>query len=215
MSVEEQALAELKGGEPIFVPGMQALIEDAKQQDDERRKEDAKILTDFKDFSLSSWGYTRPLKTTHGGEISYIRLPIKSLGLSDVMEAVEIDRPMPPSFRKNYAKNTDVARSFTNGKHDVIVHEVDEGDPTYIVQMRHYNTRVAQMWVVYGLAADLYLAEELVLKGADTTKPNEVVDMDKAMKAIRRLGISQAHYGDIMEDIRLLTADIEEVEQGE
>lgn len=211
----EQALAELKAGEPTFVPGMQALIEDAKQQDEERRKEDAKILTDFKDVSLSSWGYTRPLKNTHGATVEYIRLPIKSLGLSDVMEAVELDRPMPPSMRKTYSKNTDTARTFTNGKHDVIVYEVDEGDPTYIAQIRRYNTRVAQMWVVYGLAADLEYEGEVVLKGKDTTRPNEVVDMDKAMKAIRRLGISQSHYSDIMEDIRLLTADVEEVEQGE
>ena len=211
----EQALAELRADEPKFVPGMQALVEDAKQQDDERRKEDARILTDFTDVSLSSWGYTRPLKMTHGTTVEHVRLPIKSLGLSDVMEAVELDRPMPSSFRKNYSKNTDVARAFTNGKHDVIVHEVDEGDPSYIQQVRRYNTRVAQMWVVYGLAADLYLDGELVLKGKDTTRPNEVVDMEKAMKAIRRLGISQSHYSDIMEDIRLLTADVEEVEQGE
>lgn len=213
--MDTQEVSQLNGGDTPFVPGLSQIIEIAKKEDQERKQEDARIVSDFKNFSLTSWGYTRPLKITHGATVEYIRLKIKSLGLSDVMEAIELERPMPPSIRKGYKKDTETARQFTNGKHDVVVYEIDEADPVYIAALRRYNMRVAQMWVVYGLAIDLELDGEPVIRGADITRPNEVIDMNKALAAIRRTGISQTHYASIMEDIRLLTADVEEAEQQE
>ena len=184
-----------------------------EHEDMEKRKsaEDARILTSAdigEDFSLFSWGYSDPLKITRKGKVEYIRIPIKSFGIADITEAYQANMPSPPATQKLFKKDSQEAREF-GYKHDIMVMQVNEADPTYLEAKRKHDNELGQETVLRGIGFDLKWNGQIVLKGSDLTAPNEIVDRDLALKAFRRLGFTLSHFTSIVKSIRELTQDVE------
>jgi len=194
-------------------PALWKMAEESKAVE---KAQDAQVLTSLDGFTFTSWGYSE-LKVTRGGEEQRIRIPIKSIGISDITEALEANAPTPPSMLKPYKKDTPEAKALTNGRYDVIVREIDEADPHYLALRRKHEREVGQLFVMYGIALDLKDPQtgEIVIKGAQMNEPNEIPNRQKAIDALRKLGLSQSHYTQLMTDIRKLTADVEEAEREE
>lgn len=188
------------------------LQELAAQQQKAVTTKDAEILDSLDDMTFYSWGYSRPLKVTLGGEEKHLRLKIKSIGMTELMESLRKDAPKPPSSRKLVKKGTDIAREL-GVKHDVIIYEQDEADPGYQRALDDHNTKVSQMIVMQGLAYDLKLDGEVVLRGNDITKPNEVTDETKVLRRFRQMGLSSEHFSTLVEDISALTKSREAEEE--
>ena len=186
-----------------------------KKKEKEQLEEVVRIIDNIdEDFKLSSWGYTSRLKITQGKKKEYIQLRIKSVGVADVIEETSKGMPRPPIQNIYYKKGTPEAQGF-NSKIDVLVKVIDEGNEDYQRMMEEHNRKSGQIIVLSGLAYDLTWDGAVVLEGTNTEKPNHIVDQEKAILALRRIGISGSHYSQILRDIRGLTEDIEEQEAGE
>lgn len=190
--------------------------EEQKAEKEQQQKHDlARIIDNFDDdFTLSSWGYTSDLKITKGEEIQNIKLKIKSVGVTDVIEQTTKGQPHPPSVIKPYKKGTREAIAL-GSKYDVIVREIDESDPTYLQQIEEHNRRSGQLIMLAGLAYDIEVPKgsgNFVLRGADVNAHSDIINPDGALKWLRARGITGSHYAQILKDIRGLTEDIEEQE---
>lgn len=193
------------------IPGIDpSLIEEADTQKKSKGSEDAQVLDSIlgEDFSLFSWGETRPLKITRNGKPEWKRFRIKSVGIADIMEAYQERMPSPPAVLKAYKKDTDVARQLGQ-KHDVVVWEVNEADPAYLEMKRKHETAASQEILLRGLAHDLQYKGRTVLSGSDIHEPSVIVDHEGAMTALRRMGLTAEHFSIVVADIRSLTADHE------
>lgn len=196
------------------VPGIDAsLLQESQSREKQKVNEDARILDAIlgEDFSLFSWGETRPLKVTQGGETKYKKFRIKSVGIADIMEAYQDHMPSPPAVLRTYKRESDVARQLGQ-KHDVVVWEVNEGDPAYRELKQRHETESSQEILLRGLAHDIPYKGKIVLRGADINEPTKIEDREGAMAALRRMGLTAEHFSIIVSDIRMLTAD-KEVEE--
>lgn len=187
----------------------------AQESEATKKAEDAQVLTSLEGFTFTSWGYC-DLKITRGGITQKIRVPIKSIGISDVTEALEQNAPTPPSSFDLFKKDTPEARGINGGRHDVKIQVINEADQHYLALRRKHEREVGQLFVMYGLALDVKDENgEVVIQGSNINIPTVITDRDKAIKALKRLGLSQTHYTELMTAIRNLTADVEEAEREE
>lgn len=179
-------------------------------------EKDVRLIEDIdEDFSLFSWGWTSPLKRTKDREVEYFSLKIKSIGLSEIIEEMQTKSPVPPSTLRTYKRDSEVVRQLGQ-KHDVVVWEQNEADPTYQRERTKFNNEFGKMLLLHSLAYDIKDNGKIVLKGKNLSEPNEVVDPDAAMKVIfRKWGITTEHFATITGDIRRLTESKEIQEEGE
>jgi hypothetical protein len=179
-------------------------------------KEAARVIKSLDgDFSLSAWGYTQKLKVTRGDEVDYIRLQIKSVGVADVIEQTEKNAPRPPSKLQKYKKGSAEAREW-GYNFDFQVREQDNTEPDYLEKLAEHNRRSGQIIMLHGLAYDIKDPGNpgvLALEGSDLSRPNKINNVEVALAALKRMGISGGHYAQILKDIRGLTEDIEEQEK--
>lgn len=196
-----------------YVPGLtQGVFEIEKEQERSKKEAEKQVgqVVDkiTEDFSLCAWGYTEPLKVTLGDKIEYRVLKIKSIGINEILEQLQAKQPTPPSVIKTYKKGSEVAQQL-GYRHDVSVRERDETDPTYMRELQKYNSDVSQYILLSGLAYNLTYKGELVLKGEDIHVPSEILNMEKAMLALKRWGLSSNHFATIVKNIRELTSEKE------
>ena len=190
---------------------LQYANEQAVEKQAEEKKEVARIIENFDDdFTLSSWGWTQ-LKVTRGEETESIKLKIKSVGVADVIEQTSKGQPRPPSAMKTYKSGSKEAAAL-GSKHPVVVREIDESDPTYLDNIEKHNRRSGQLIMLAGLAYDIKVNGNYVLKGSNVDMPSEIIDQDGALEWLRKRGITGSHYSQILKDIRGLTEDVEEQE---
>lgn len=212
---------------PIGVDdGIMGIIEDQRKAEEEQTKLDAKFVESVdEDFSLFSWGWSQPLKRTRGemgkkgqvnAKVEYFRLKIKSIGMSEVMEEWQSKMPTPPSMLKAYKKDSDVARQLGQ-KHEVVVWEINEADPSYQRDRQKFNSELGKALLLHSLAYDIKdRAGRLVLRGDSLNEPNQVIDSAAALDIIfSRWGLTSEHFAAITNDVRKLTEAKEEQELGE
>lgn len=190
--------------------------QEAQKQEQKKQLEEVVRVIDSigEDFKLSSWGYTSRLKITKGDQVEYVKLRIKSVGVADVIEQTQKGIPRPPSQMKAYKRGSAEANAL-GSKHDIVVREIDEANPDYLNLLEEHNRKSGQIIVLSGLAYDLTWDGRIVLEGSDFNNANRIIDQDAAIKALRRIGISGAHYSQILKDVRGLTEDVEEETLGE
>ena len=170
----------------------------------------AQVLDSLDDISFFSWGQTDPLKVTKGGTEHFHILRIKSLGVSEVIEEMAADAPTPPAVMKTYKRDSEVARRL-GFRHDTMVWERNEADPTFLKAQRDHETKVSNKILLKGLAYDLKdETGRVVLKGKDIIQPTEIVDEAAALRALRRLGFATDHFATIVNNINRLTKAEEE-----
>lgn len=200
--------------------GVLALFDNQdKKKEESAAKEAARILTSFDDdFTFTSYGYTQPIKLTRGDKVEYIKLPIKSVGVADVIEQTEKDAPRPPTVLRKYKRGSDEARQW-GYTFDFQVREQDVSDPKYVDDLAAHNRKSGQFIILSALMDDWYSGPkrtgELILKGSDPNTPTEILDRDKCLARLRRMGMSGGQYAQILRDVRGLTEDIEEQEKNE
>lgn len=193
-----------------YMPGISSEVLKMAEEDEKKQKaEAAKVIEDIgEDFTLFSWGYSEPLKITRNGKSEYITLKIKSVGIGDIMESYQEKMPSPPSTKRMFKKGSVEAREL-GYNHDVILTQVDEGNPVYLEMKRKHDNEAGQEILLRGLCYDLKWDGKLVLKGKEISTPTEVLDKDGALKALRKMGLTAEHFGSIVKSIRELTADAE------
>jgi hypothetical protein len=202
-----------------FIPGIDpSILKIGKEAEEKKAKEDVdsiKVIHDLDQFdSFCSYGFSSPLKITRNGVVEYRKFIIKSIGVADVIEQYQKNSPRPPSLIKTYKRGSEVANQL-GAKHDVVVREIDESDPAYIRLREQADTEASQMIVISSLAYDLKhpVTGDIVVKGKEMSQPNEIIDRDGALLALRRLGMSGAHFSALVRDINLLTRDADEAER--
>mgnify|MGYP001577330060 FL=1 len=180
-----------------------------EQLQKERTRNQAKVLESLdEDFTFASYGLTEPLKITRGNQTDYIQLKIKSVGVAEILEITQKDAPRPPTQIKTYKRDTEIARQF-GYKHDTVVREIDENHPDYAKAKQEYDAKVSQLILLKGLNYNLTWNGQIVLRGEDPNAPTEIVDMDAALKAIRKKGLSSNHFAIVVKNIRQLTEEAE------
>lgn len=198
-------------------PSVIEMDKEISQSEKERKK---KAESEFvraiesidENFSLFSWGWSKPLKITRNEKTEYITLRIKSVGISEILEQLQAKAPVPPTISRVHKKDSDVVRQL-GLKHDVLVKEIDEGDPSYQRAKREHENLVGKVILVNGLAYDFKKDGAYVLKGSDVSSPSEVVDFEVALDFVtKRLGITTSHFTTLLNDITELTSTRERVE---
>lgn len=206
--------------------GVTGIVKEQREADQEQARLDAKFIESVDDdFSLFSWGWSQPLKRTRSemgknGQINtkveYFRLKIKSIGMSEVMEEWQSKMPTPPATLKAYKKDSNVARQLGQ-KHEVVVWEINEADPSYQRERQRFNSELGKALLLHSLAYDLRDREgKLVLVGALLNQPNQVIEPEAALNIIfNKWGLTSEHFAAITNDVRKLTEAKEEQELGE
>lgn len=192
-----------------FIPGIDpSLVAAAAQQEAEKKKDAARIVDSLDGFTLTSWGFSSALKVTRGNKVEYLKLKLKSVGVQDVMEYYQSKAPTPPSVTRTYKKDSEVVRQL-GYKHDVVVREIDEANGDYLRAKAKHDNESGQYIALAALGYDLKIGGQVVMKGADMNVPNEIIDQDAALIALRQLGLSSSHYAEIMKNVRTLTEEAE------
>ena len=195
-----------------FIPGIDpSLIQEAARQESEKKKDESRVIESLDNFTMSSWGWSTPLKTTRGEKVEFLKLKLKSVGVQDVMEYYSAHAPTPPSTVKTYKRDSDVARSL-GSKHDIAVREINEADEDYIRAKAKHDATSGAYIALAALAYNLKVNGKLVMRGEDVNVPNEMIDPEGALVALRQIGLSSSHYAEIMKNIRELTEDAEKAE---
>ena len=206
--------------------GITDMLKEQRENEEEQTRLDAKFIENVDDdFSLFSWGWSQPLKRTRSemgkkGQINtrveYFRLKIKSIGMSEVMEEWQNKMPTPPAMIKAYKKDSDVARQLGQ-KHEVVVWEINEADPSYQRERQRFNSELGKALLLHSLAYDIKDRDgRLVLRGDSINEPNQVIDSVAALNIIfNRWGLTSEHFAAITGDVRKLTEAKEEQELGE
>ena len=170
-------------------------------------------------------GWSSPLKRTRGdkdkrgnlvAKVEFFRLKIKSVGMSEIMEAWQSKSPVPPAKHELHKKNSEVARQL-GSKHDVLVWETNEADPVFQRERNKFNNEFGKAILLHALAYDIKDSSgKLVLRGDSLSEPNEVIDPEAALKIIfKRWGLTSDHFASITGDVRKLTEAKEVQEEGE
>jgi len=187
------------------IPGVAPdVLEKFRQEKITKQEQDIQTIDSLEEMSFFSWGYTEPLKVTHGSDVKLVRLKIKSVGVSSVIEEYQHSMPKAPAIMKTYKPDSEVARSL-NQRRPIVVWEVNEADPEFLRMKQEHETRASQMILLLGLAMDLKDGNDIVLKGRDVDKPSVVVDKERALKRLQEIGFSSEHFGQIVRSIRELT----------
>ena len=206
--------------------GITDMLKEQRENEEEQTRLDAKFIENVDDdFSLFSWGWSQPLKRTRSemgkkGQINtkveYFRLKIKSIGMSEVMEEWQSKMPTPPAMLKAYKKDSEVARQLGQ-KHEVVVWEINEADPSYQRERQRFNSELGKALLLHSLAYDIKDRDgRLVLRGDSINEPNQVIDSAAALNIIfNRWGLTSEHFAAITGDVRKLTEAKEEQELGE
>lgn len=170
------------------------------------------LLEEIDGFNFFSWGTSEPLKVTRNGEVRFIQLKVKSVGVSEIIEEYQDKMPTPPASSKLFKKNTPEARQAGYNR-DVLLQEINDADPEYQKMLRKHNNEASQMILLHGLAYDIKdESGRIVLQGSDVMRPSKIIDAQAALQALRRLGLSSEHFGSLVKSIRELTVEREEAE---
>jgi len=154
--------------------------------------------------AFTAWGYS-DLKVTQGGDIRFKRVPIKSIGLVDVMERFARQTPTPPRRLTLIKRDSEEGR-VAHLTHDKLMIEEDFTDGGYKQQIRDYNMRSTYSLVLHGLAVDIVDERgEIVVQSNATRSATIVHDEDKAIQILKAQGLSNDHIDKLYADIRSLT----------
>lgn len=190
------------------IPGIGAdIIKENQEMQKDRQRQDVEVLGEtLEDFSFFSWGLSEKLKVTQDGKTKYVQLRIKSVGIADILEVYQKKQPTPPAVLRTYKKDSEVARELGK-RHDIVVWESNEADPTYLEEKRKHDNDASQEILLRGLGHNLVSDGKVVLRGGKLQEPTEIIDREGAMKALQRMGLTSEHFGSIVRSIRELTAE--------
>ena len=153
------------------------------------------VLTEFVvgETSFLSKGYSEIL-LTRDGEEEPVRLPIRSIGVVELQEALKQNEPRPPEKAIVVKKDSPQGRDLMLEK-DTPVIALDMADPEYRKAVEEF--RKDFMWRTVVLALDVRF------KGSDG---NEITDPERIKEVLKASGITGHHLDQIILDVNRLTA---------
>ena len=155
-----------------------------------------------------AWKKVR-LLVTRGDRKVYIEVPIKSIGLAEVMEQISKGAPLPPKklIKKNSSEGRDAGYS-----HDTLVE--DFTDEEYQKRVREHDMNASWKMVLAAWAVDIWDGEKKVVQANDEHSPTIVHDEDKAILILKKSGMTGEHLLKLVNEVRALTHEEQEkVEQ--
>lgn len=133
------------------------------------------------------------------------KVPIKSVGVSEVADRIARKAPVPPTTKDYVKMGTDEAKALGLTQPKIAIIE-NFSDPTYKEELRKHTQRMVYSAVLAGLAMNILDSDgTLVVKANGHNKPTEIIDEDKAIDILKSQGISNAQFDQLYEDIQSLT----------
>ena len=164
-----------------------------------------------------AWGYSC-LKVTRNSmdtenniveEEIELRVPIKSIGLAEVMESINKKTPQAPTRKQSIRADSDEGRAL-GLKANKIVEVEDQTDPAYKELLTSYRQNAMYKMILAGLAMDIVemngADEFVVVKSNGQTAASQILDEDKAITILKQQGISNEHAEQLYADVKALTA---------
>jgi hypothetical protein len=134
------------------------------------------------------------LKVTHAGKIKKISIPIKSRGVSEMIDEFEKNKkPQPPKKRELIKKDSDVGREMKLTKNEY-AWVFDFTDEVYLDELQRYNRNLGLKIVM--------LALDLPIKDAEG---NEITDDERKLNILKGMGLTGEHLNQLVKDVQSLT----------
>ena len=136
---------------------------------------------------------TSYIKVTHDGEVKRLAIPIKSSGVSELVDEFNRQAPQAPKIFKVVRPNDEAYSELklTKKQH---VQTFDLTDPDYIEALEKHTTN---------------LGLKIVLKGMNMPirdkEGKDIEDDDRKIEVLRSMGISGEQFTQLVEDISSLT----------
>lgn len=134
------------------------------------------------------------LKVTHSGVIKKIAIPIKSRGVSEVIDEFEKNKkPQPPKKRELIKKDSDIGREMKLTKNEY-AWIFDFTDEVYLSEMESYSRDLGMKIVM--------LALDLPIRDRDG---NEITDDARRLNVLKNMGLTGEHLNQLVKDVQSLT----------
>ena len=143
---------------------------------------------------FASDGYTH-VKVTKGGTVQVLQLPIRSQGLTEILDELRKGAPEPPYVSKHVTHDSPVGRQLrlANGERQW-VYMYDLTDEKYKRELEEYNRLMTMETIHRALVVEFF---------GDDGQP--IIDRDEKIKVLEEQGISPQQFTQIMADITRLT----------
>jgi len=156
-------------------------------------------LTSLKEGSeiFQSHGYSY-VKITRDGKSKALKVPIKSSGVTELIEEWKKNEPKPPISDVLIQKDSEIGKQMklTDKKW---VRMPNLADPAYMEALDKYQANLGIAIVLKGLALQM-----------NDKDGKEVTDPDRKIAILRGMGLSGPQFTQIVEDIRAMTEWSEE-----
>jgi len=144
-----------------------------------------------------SQGYSN-VKVTQNGQVRNVKLPIKSSGVTELIEEFKEKEPKPPTVDKIVKAGSDEAKALKLSK-DTQVRMPDLSDEKYVKALNKYESDLGIAILQKGLAVKLLDREG-----------NEITNPDKKISMLKGMGMSGPQFTQVVQDIRNMTEWTEE-----
>jgi len=134
------------------------------------------------------------LKVTHKGKVKKVSLPIRSRGVSEMIDKFEKEKkPTPPRKRELIKKDSDVGREMKLMKNEY-AWIYDFTDENYSEKLEKYSQDLGLKIVM--LALDLPIRDK---------EGNDIEDEDRKLGVLKNMGLTGEHLNQLIEDVQSLT----------
>uniref|UniRef100_A0A6H1ZS39 Uncharacterized protein n=1 Tax=viral metagenome TaxID=1070528 RepID=A0A6H1ZS39_9ZZZZ len=134
------------------------------------------------------------LKVTQGQIIKRIAIPIKSSGVSEMIDEFEREKkPLPPKKRELIKKDSDVGKEMRLMKNEW-AWVFDFADEKYLSDIGKYQSDLGLKVVMLGI--------NLPIRDKDG---NDITDDDRRLQVLKKMGLTGEHLTQLVKDIQSLT----------
>ena len=145
-----------------------------------------------------SHGISR-LKVTQNEEVQYLEIPIKSIGVQELMDELRKDTPKPPVKLTTVRKGDELNTEFGLRPNEVVkVFDVTNED--YLETYSKFHNDFTWRIVIFALDLDF-----------EDTEVNIITEFEEKKKALINMDFTGHHQTTIVEDVMRLTSDKENV----
>jgi hypothetical protein len=163
---------------------------------------------------FASWGYTE-LRVVKNGKPQILRVPIKTIGMAELMEKIARKAPNPPRRLECVSKDSPHGQAL-GLKRDRVIEIEDHADQAYQERNREYELRSTYTVVLHALAIDVVTEDGRVLvKANDEHSRTEVKDEDAAIQVLKDSGLTDTHLFQIAGDVRAMSRREQEITERE
>lgn len=149
-------------------------------------------LIDNEEKTFASTGYSI-IKITKDNKVIPMKIPIKSSGVSELIDEFNIGAPKPPLKNELIQPDSVIGKEMGLTKKEWIKIQ-NFGDEKYLKEKSDYDNNLGIAIIMKGLNIKFY----------DINK-NEIIDSQKKMNLLKKKGLSGEHFTQLIQDITSLT----------